>query len=188
MGIDKLQVNQTRIALVLGDITDQNTDAIVNAANPGLMGGGGVDGAIHRGGGLGILLECKEIINRIGRLDPGKAVITSGGNLKAKYVIHAVGPIWRGGMFKESDMLAATYKECLKLANERKLRSISFPSISTGTYRYPMVNAANIALSSVIGFLEQNQSSLVEVDFVLFDSITYNVYSETLALLQNRFK
>ena len=173
-------INQTKLTLVQGDITKQTTDAIVNAANSSLMGGGGVDGAIHRAGGSTILEECKQIVAKQGRLPPGKAVITTGGNLPAKYVIHTVGPIWNGGKSNEAQILASAYKESLKIAEAKKLSSISFPSISTGAYRYPLDQAANVALGTVMSFLKEEARSLKEVRFVLFDSVTFRIYQLTL--------
>lgn len=172
-------INKTRLSIVQGDITQQATDAIVNAANSGLMGGGGVDGAIHRAGGSAILEECKQIRAERGRLPTGEAVITTGGNLKARHVIHTVGPVWHGGNREEADLLASAYRESLKLAIDRGLKSVSFPSISTGAYGYPVEPAARIALQTVIDFLAQDDS-LAEVVFVLFDSRTYRVYADTL--------
>lgn len=169
-----------QISVVQGDITLQVTDAIVNAANSGLRGGGGVDGAIHRAGGPQIMLECQKIISRIGRLEPGKAVITTGGNLKARYVIHTVGPIWRGGEYNEADVLASAYKECLKLATSYKLKSISFPSISTGAYGYPIKQAADIAVKSVLQYIDSMATSLEIIEFVLYDKIAYDIYIEAL--------
>src|SRR5512136_2326882 len=128
------KVNQAKLSLLQGDITGQETDAIVNAANSSLMGGGGVDGAIHRAGGPVILEECKQIVARQGRLPTGKAVITTAGNMKGRHVIHTVGPVWHGGNQGEPALLASAYRESLKLAAENKLASISFPSISTGAY------------------------------------------------------
>ena len=174
-------INQTRLSLIQGDITRQATDAIVNAANSSLMGGGGVDGAIHRAGGPAILEECKQIVARQGRLPTGKAVITTGGNLKAKYVIHTVGPIWHGGNRGEPELLASAYRESLKLAAERNLRSMSFPSISTGAYGYPVDEAARVALGAVIPFLKEQPTSIKEVGFVLFDSATFTSYASALA-------
>ncbi|HAV10728.1 MAG TPA: O-acetyl-ADP-ribose deacetylase [Dehalococcoidia bacterium] len=168
------------LKLMLGDITGQDTDAIVNAANSGLMGGGGVDGAIHRAGGQAILEECKKIVSRIGRLETGKAVITTGGNLKARFVIHTVGPVWRGGMNREPELLASAYRECLKLATGYKLKRISFPSISTGIYGYPVEMAAKIAIKEVISFLKDTPTPLEEVIFVLFDSRTLSAYQKAL--------
>ncbi len=173
-------INQTKLSLIQGDITNQTTDAIVNAANPSLMGGGGVDGAIHQAGGPAILEECKQIVSKQGRLPTGKAVITTGGNLKAKYVIHTVGPVWHGGTRNEAELLVSAYYECLKVATENKLTSISFPSISTGAYGYPVAEAARIAVSSVVSFLKEQVTSIKEVVFVLFDSRTYENYCSAL--------
>ena len=175
----ELVVNKTRLVLVQGDITQQATDAIVNAANSGLMGGGGVDGAIHRAGGPAILEECRKIRDKIGRLPAGKAVITTGGRLKAKYVIHTVGPVWHGGTSAEAELLASAYRESLKLATDKGLKSISFPAISTGAYGYPLEPAAMIALETATNFAEQN-SSLQEVVFVLYDAYSYKVYVDIL--------
>ena len=183
----ELTINRTKLTIVQGDITEQVTDAIVNAANPSLMGGGGVDGAIHRAGGPAILEECKKIIAQQGRLPTGKAVITTGGNLKARYVIHTVGPIWHGGSRSESEFLKSAYYECLQLATENKLTSISFPSISTGAYGYPVDEAARTALSTVFSFLKEQATSLNDVVFVLFDSRTYQSYCSALQeFLSNR--
>lgn len=173
-------VGQARLYIMRGDITRQGTDAIVNAANPSLMGGGGVDGAIHRAGGPAILEECKQIVAKQGHLPTGKAVITAGGNLKARYVIHTVGPIWYGGHKGESELLASAYRESLKLAAENHLGSVSFPSISTGAYGYPVDKAAKTALETVISFLHRDPTSIKEVAFVLFDSATLSAYSSAL--------
>jgi len=173
-------INQTKISLIQGDITRQETDAIVNAANPSLMGGGGVDGAIHRAGGRAILDACKELVSKQGRLPTGKAVITTGGNLKAKYVIHTVGPFWQGGTKGEAEFLTSAYKESLKLATEHKLSSISFPSISTGAYGYPIEEASRVAIKAVVSLLIKEATSLKEVVFVLFDSRTYKHYRSAL--------
>ena len=173
-------INGRKLSIIQGDITNQSTDAIVNAANPSLMGGGGVDGAIHRAGGPAILKECKQIVSKQGRLPTGKAVITTGGNLKAKWVIHTVGPIWHGGSRNEAELLKSAYSECLKLATVHKLASISFPSISTGIYSYPVVEAAKIAVSTVVSFFKEQVISIKEVVFVLFDSGTYESYLSAL--------
>jgi O-acetyl-ADP-ribose deacetylase (regulator of RNase III) len=178
--VREVTINQARLAIVQGDITRQATDAIVNAANSGLMGGGGVDGAIHRAGGPAILEECKQIVARQGRLPTGRAVITSGGNLSARHVIHTVGPIWRGGDKGEAKLLASAYRESLKLAVENNLSSISFPSISTGAYGYPLAEAARVATGSVASFLKEQVTSLKEVIFVLFDARTYEAYASAL--------
>jgi len=180
---DEVAIGKARLVLIKGDITEQATDAIVNAANSSLMGGGGVDGAIHRAGGPTILNECRQIVSRIGRLDTGKAVITRGGNLKAKHVIHTVGPVWHGGNRGESELLASAYRESLKLATDYKLKSIVFPSISTGVYGYPVTEAAKIALETVVAFLRDRSTSLKEVFFILYDSKTYQAYSTKLAEL-----
>jgi len=174
------RVNKTEVSTIQGDITKQATDAIVNAANSSLMGGGGVDGAIHRAGGPAILEECKRIVARQGRLPTGKAVMTTGGNLKARYVIHTVGPVWHGGSGNEAELLRSAYYECLKLASDSKLSSIAFPSISTGAYGYPVDEAAKIAVSTVAAFLKEQATSVGEVVFVLFDSRTYQSYRSAL--------
>ncbi len=148
-----LKIKQAILSLIQGDITRQATDAIVNAANSGLMGGGGVDGAIHRAGGPAILEECKKIVAEHGRLPAGQAVITTAGNMKSKHIIHTVGPIWSGGNHGEPGLLASAYRESLKLAAGNKLASVSFPSISTGVYGYPVDKAAVIAIDEVISFL-----------------------------------
>jgi O-acetyl-ADP-ribose deacetylase (regulator of RNase III) len=174
-------INQTRLSIIQGDITKQATDAIINAANPGLMGGGGVDGAIHRAGGPAILEECKQIVAKQGRLPTGKAVITTGGNLAAKHVIHTVGPIWQGGNKGEASLLESAYRQSLKLAAAHNLTSVSFPSISTGAYGYPVAEAARVATAAVVSFLREQVTSVKEVVFVLFDSRTYDAYSSALA-------
>ncbi len=178
-------INKARLSLIQGDITRQDTDAIVNAANSSLLGGGGVDGAIHRAGGPAILEECREIVKKQGRLPAGKAVMTTGGNLAARHVIHTVGPIWRGGTGGEPDLLASAYRESLALAAAAGLKTISFPSISTGAYGYPVDSAAEVALRTVIEFLEQD-TSLEGVVFVLFDHRTCEVYIEELERLLPR--
>ncbi|MBO3803978.1 MAG: O-acetyl-ADP-ribose deacetylase [Candidatus Brockarchaeota archaeon] len=173
------KVGKARVLFIRGDITDQETDAIVNAANPSLMGGGGVDGAIHRRGGEAILEECKRI--RASKwpngLPTGEAVITSGGKLKAKHVIHTVGPVFRGGGRGEAGLLARAYANSLKLALENKIKTISFPSISTGAYGYPLEEASKIAIRSVVEFLRQNEG-IEEVRFVLFSDRDLRAYEE----------
>jgi len=163
-----------------GDITHRTTDAIVNAANSTLMGGGGVDGAIHKAGGPEILAQCKRIIAKIGRLPPGQAVVTSAGNLKSKYVIHTVGPVWYGGSKDKPGLLASAYRESLKRAEELGVKSISFPSISTGAYRYPLDQAAWIAIETVVEFARDEAKSIKEIVFVLFDGRTYEAYENAL--------
>lgn len=181
--VTEVIVGKTKVSLTQGDITRQKTEAIVNAANSGLMGGGGVDGAIHRAGGPTILEECRKIVAQIGRLDTGKAVITRGGNLAAKYVIHTVGPVWHGGNRSEVDLLTSAYRESLKLAVAYKLKSLSFPSISTGAYGYPLAEAAKVALEAVVSFLKQNHTPLEQVVFVLYDSKAYQTYATVLESL-----
>lgn len=160
-------IGKTVLKIIKGDITEQDTEAIVNAANSGLMGGGGVDGAIHRAGGPQILAECKEIRARRGTLPTGQAVITSGGRLKAKYVIHTVGPVWAGGRKGEDDLLRDAYFNSLSLARERGIKTVSFPSISTGVYSFPVDRAARIALRTVRDFVLA-RPGIEEVRFVLF--------------------
>jgi len=171
------QFGKAMVRLLKGDITDEDSDAIVNAANSSLMGGGGVDGAIHRKGGPTILEECKKIRATTWRqgLPVGKAVITSAGNLKAKFVIHTVGPIYRDGQHGESDLLAEAYQSSLSVAVSNGLRSVAFPSISTGAYRYPVEDASRIALKTVEAFLEK-EDTLTRVDFVLFSERDLAVY------------
>jgi len=181
-------INHARVCVVPGDITEQATDAIVNAANSSLMGGGGVDGAIHRAGGPTIVEECKGIVARQGRLPAGQAVITTGGELRARYVIHTVGPVWRGGAGGEAELLESAYYECLKLAAENRLASISFPSISTGAYGYPVDEAARIAVNTVLSFLRQEVPTIEEVVFVLFDSRTYQSYVSALQEAMDRLQ
>ncbi len=172
-------VGKTKISLQQGDITKQHTDAIVNAANSGLMGGGGVDGAIHRAGGPDILEECKKIVAERGRLPAGQAVITTAGKMNARHVIHTVGPVWHGGGKGEPETLASAYRESLKAAVENGLKTVSFPSISTGVYGYPVDKAARVALNAVAEFLHKDES-LQEVVFVLFDSRTLEAYEQAL--------
>ncbi len=178
--ITEVKINQVTLRITQGDITQQTTDAIVNAANSSLMGGGGVDGAIHRAGGPAILEECKQIVSKQGRLPTGKAVMTTGGNLKARFVIHTVGPIWYGGNKGEPELLASAYRESLKVAVEKNLSSVAFPSISTGAYGYPVAKAAEVALSTVVSFFKERVTSIKEVVFVLFDSATFTTYSSAL--------
>jgi len=171
------KVGSAKLRLVQGDITEMDTDAIVNAANPSLMGGGGVDGAIHRKGGPKILEECKRIreTKYPNGLPTGKAVITSGGNLKAKYVIHTVGPVWRGGNKGEAELLAEAYRNSLRLAVSMGLKTIAFPSISTGAYGYPIEKASIVAISTVKEFLER-EDGLDEVVLVLYTGRDFEIY------------
>lgn len=171
----KIKVGHSHLELIQGDITKQSTDAIVNAANSSLLGGGGVDGAIHRAGGPAILEECR----KIGGCPTGEAVITTGANLKAKYVIHTVGPIWGGGERNEDRLLETCYRRSLERAEENHLKSISFPSISTGAYRFPLERAARIALKTVINHLN-GKTEIEDAVFVLFDSGTFEAYRKAL--------
>ena len=175
--LTEFKIDNVKVRIIRGDITEQETDAIVNAANRSLMGGGGVDGAIHRKGGPKILEECKKIRETQwpNGLPTGKAVITTGGNLKAKYVIHTVGPIWRGGKHGEQKLLAEAYRNSLKLAVSKELKTIAFPAISTGVYGYPMEEAAEIALRTTRKFLKE-EDKLEEVVFVLFTESAFRIY------------
>lgn len=155
------------------------TDAIVNAANSSLLGGGGVDGAIHRAGGPAILEACMAIRNKQGGCPTGEAVITTGGNLPARYVIHTVGPVWQGGRNGEDKLLSNAYYNSLRLAVEHRLKTIAFPNISTGIYGFPKKEAAQVALQTVQAFLEQDQS-LEAVYFVCFDEENYSIYQALL--------
>ena len=168
------------IEAVQGDITEQAVDAIVNAANTTLLGGGGVDGAIHRRGGPAILEACTQIVARQGGCPTGEAVITTGGRLPARFVIHTVGPVWSGGQRGEDDLLAAAYRNSLRLAAEHGLTTIAFPSISTGAYRFPIERAAGIALGTTAAFLRGRGHPIVEARFVLFTDYDLAVYHRAL--------
>ena len=180
-GLMSVRWGKTKVNLVQGDITDQDTDAVVNAANSSLMGGGGVDGAIHRRGGPAILEECKRIRQREwpGGLPAGKAVITTGGSLKARHVIHTVGPVWSGGRSGEAAALAACYCNSLRIAVRDSLRSVAFPSISTGAYGYPVREACRVALKAVKGYVE-SEGAPAEVTFVLYSENDFKRYMEAL--------
>jgi O-acetyl-ADP-ribose deacetylase (regulator of RNase III) len=175
-------VGAAAMELVRGDITQQQVDAVVNAANPSLLGGGGVDGAIHRAGGPAILEECKQIVRTLPgrRLPPGEAVLTTGGNLPARYVIHTVGPVWRGGAEGEDEVLARAYRSSLRLAREHGLRSVAFPSISTGAYGFPAERAASVALRTVVEFLRENPGTFDRVRFVLWSERDLETYRRAL--------
>jgi O-acetyl-ADP-ribose deacetylase (regulator of RNase III) len=164
------------LALVRGDITRQDTEAIVNAANTTLLGGGGVDGAIHRAGGPEILAECR----RLGGCDTGDAKITGGGLLRARFVIHTVGPVYAGGKRGEADLLASAYRRSLEVATAHGIRSVAFPSISTGAYRFPIGAAARIALGTVARFLRARPGELELVRFVLFSEADFAAYEAAL--------
>jgi O-acetyl-ADP-ribose deacetylase (regulator of RNase III) len=171
----EVKFGETLFFLEEGDITLQETEAIVNAANSRLAGGGGVDGAIHRAGGPAIMEECRQI----GGCPTGQAVITAGGNLKARYVIHTVGPIYRDGNRGEEKQLSSAYRESLKLAQKRGIRSLSFPSLSTGAYGYPLDEAAAIALKTVVEFIKENPV-FDRVGFILFGRPSYQAYEKAL--------
>jgi len=174
----EVKIGESRLVLKQGDITKEEVDAIVNAANPSLLGGGGVDGAIHRAGGPAILEECK----KLGGCQPGDAKVTTAGRLKAKYVIHTVGPIWYGGTRREPEILASAYRRSLEEASKRGCKTVAFPSISTGAYGYPMEKAAEIALKTVIDFVRQDEH-FEKITFVLFGEKAFQNYRETLKKL-----
>ena len=171
----KVTINKSVLELIEGDITKQETDAIVNAANTSLLGGGGVDGAIHRAGGPKILEECR----KLGGCPTGEARITTGGNLKARYVIHTVGPVYHDGNHREAELLSNAYKNSLSLASQYKLKSIAFPSISTGAYGYPFDEAAEVALKTIIDYLKTH-TDIGLVRFVLFSTSAYQSYERAL--------
>ncbi len=184
METEKRFPNGKVLKLVQGDITQVPADAIANAANPALRGGGGVDGAIHRAGGPAIMEELSEIREQIGRCPTGSAVATTAGNLPAKYVFHAVGPVYQGGRRGEAELLASAYESCMKLAGERSVRSITFPSISTGVYGYPVEEAAPIALGTVAERLRAGDTPVEEATFVLYDRATFEAYARALGALE----
>jgi len=167
------------------DITKETTEAIVNAANSSLLGGGGVDGAIHHAGGSSILQECKRIVAKIGTLHAGKAVITTGGRLHAKYVIHTVGPVYRGGKQHEAETLASCYRASVRIADDHGIRSLAFPSISTGAFGYPVHEAAEIAVRTVVEALLPCANT-AHVRFVLFDIATCRTYVQAAEKLSQQ--
>ena len=169
-----------RIRLIQDDITKQNVDAIVNAANSSLLGGGGVDGAIHRAGGPSILEACQAIRARQGGCATGEAVITTGGRLPARYVSHAVGPVWNGGHNNEAQLLANCYRNSLELAVKNNIQTIAFPNISTGIYHFPKDKAAAIAVNTTDTFLTANPDSIKTIIFVCFDTGNYGFYEALL--------
>jgi len=166
-----------KIEIIKGDITKLKVDAIVNAANSSLLGGGGVDGAIHRAGGSTIVEECRKIVDKQGSLKTGKAVITTAGNLQVKFVIHTVGPIWKGGHESEEIKLSDCYLNSLQLAMENGVRTIAFPGISTGIYGYPKDKAARISIDTVVDFLDSD-SSIEKVYMVCFDDESLEITSK----------
>ena len=178
----QIEINSGLIQVVEGDITQQNTKAIVNAANAQLVGGSGVDGAIRRAGGPEITAECDQIRARQGGCPTGQAVLTTGGNLTATYVIHTVGPIWQDGANDEAVLLASCYHTSLTLATKHQIATISFPSISTGIYGYPIQHASKVALSAAADFLGQEET-ISEIRFVLFGEADFAVYRQALECL-----
>jgi O-acetyl-ADP-ribose deacetylase (regulator of RNase III) len=174
------------LELVQGNIVEELTDAIVNAANSSLLGGGGVDGAIHQAAGPQLLTECRRIRDLRGPLPPGQAVSTFGGNLKARYVIHTVGPVWHGGRKNEPQILESCYCHCMEEAGRLRCSSVSFPSISTGAFGYPVEEAAAIAVRTVVEHLHAPHS-VVLVRFVLFDPLTFSSYQEAAQALGAAF-
>lgn len=181
----ELAVGAARIRLMTGDITRVPADAVVNAANSRLAGGGGVDGAIHRAGGPAIMAELDRVRPASG-CPTGSAVATCAGALPARWVIHAVGPVWHGGNLKEDELLASTYRASLKLAADRGARIVTFPSISTGVYGYPLNKAAAVALRAVAEFLAFGAGSIEEAVFVLFDRETFAAYETVLDKMRSK--
>ncbi len=175
----EIKKGSTVISLVMGDITVEETDAIVNAANSRLAGGGGVDGAIHSAGGPKIMEECRKFDG----CPTGKAVITTGGDLKARYVIHTVGPIYRDGSHNEAELLESAYRSSLDLAVKNGIKTIAFPSISTGAYGYPLAEAAGIAVRTAVHFVENNIGALSLIRFTLFSDAALRAYTEALKKL-----
>jgi O-acetyl-ADP-ribose deacetylase (regulator of RNase III) len=173
----QVRIGNARLELVQGDITRQDTDAIVNAANPSLLGGGGVDGAIHCAGGPEILEECR----RLGGCPPGEARITTAGRPPARYVIHAVGPVYYDGRSGEPERLASAYRHSLELASQHGLRSVAFPAISTGAYGYPVDEAAPVALGAVMAYMREHPE-IELVRFVLYDTPTFAAYERALGV------
>jgi O-acetyl-ADP-ribose deacetylase (regulator of RNase III) len=175
-----MSIGTSLLLLRIGDITLEDADAIVNAANSTLLGGGGVDGAIHRAGGPAILEECRKIVSARGECPTGEAVITGGGNLKARYVIHTVGPVWRGGSANEDALLRRAYSNSLELAVSKSLRTIAFPSISTGVYGFPIERASGIAFTTVSGFISQHRQ-IEEARFIVFSKRDFDIYAPLFA-------
>jgi O-acetyl-ADP-ribose deacetylase (regulator of RNase III) len=176
-------LKNNQIQVIHGDITRQTVDAIVNAANETLLGGGGVDGAIHSAAGKELELACRKIYEEKGGCKTGDAVITTGGNLPAKFVIHTVGPVWRGGKQQEPELLSRSYLNSLRLASENGIGTIAFPNISTGIFGYPKEQASKIAVSTVVDFLNNNKTSIENVIFVCFDQENYQHYKELVFTL-----
>ena len=184
---DSLRIGSTSLRLVQGDITAHETDAIVNAANSSLLGGGGVDGAIHRQGGPAILRECRALRDTQlpQGLPTGDAVVTTAGDLPARRVIHTVGPVWRGGAHGEAELLASAYRNSLEQARAERLRTVAFPSVSTGAYGYPTDEAARTALRTVIEQIRAHSDAFDEVRFVLFSSADLQRYRDALSEMRD---
>lgn len=182
----RLLLSNQKVIEIVGpaDITQETTDAIVNAANSSLLGGGGVDGAIHEAGGPAILVECREIVKRIGKLPTGQAVVTTAGRLNAKWVIHTVGPVYRDGRHGESETLANCHRESIRHADLHQLSSVSFPAISTGAYCYPLTEAAPIALSATLDALD-SAKHVTTCRFVLFDIKTIRAFERAAEKLRS---
>ena len=174
----ELKIKDTLVRLVKGDITEQTVDVIVNAANSSLMGGGGVDGAIHKAGGEAILAECKTIVSEIGSLEPGRSVITTGGALPAKNVIHTVGPKYLDGCHGEYVTLEHAYSRSLDLAAENELKTIAFPSISTGAYKFPIEEAAHVAFSTIVRHITVEEQPFTEIRMVLFSDEDLSTFEQ----------
>lgn len=176
------RIGRARLSVKQGNLVEEDVDAIVNAANSRLVPGGGVDGAIHAAGGPAIAEECRRITHRHGHLPTGEAVVTTAGNLRARNVIHTVGPVWYGGTSREEELLASAYRNSLRLAEERGLRTVSFPAISTGVFGYPAGDAARVALEAIAAHLGSG-SSLAEVRVVLFDADNLAIWEHALEAL-----
>lgn len=182
----RITIGHTQLEIVQGDITLQKVDAIVNAANSELQGGGGVNGAIHRAGGSSILEECRKIRNTQGRCMPGEAIITNAGHLKAKYVIHAVGPIWQGGSQQEDQCLRNAYWRSLELADQHKISTIAFPSISTGIYGFPINRAAQVAMEAIRNYLKEHPNTLLtKISLITFSEYDKNIYDAALSAINS---
>jgi O-acetyl-ADP-ribose deacetylase (regulator of RNase III) len=171
-------IKNDQIHVIFGDITQQKVDAIVNAANETRLGGGGVDGAIHSAAGEKLELACRKLHEEKGGCKTGDAVITTGGNLSAKFVIHTVGPVWHGGKQQEAELLFHAYLNSLRLASKNRIKTIAFPNISTGIYGFPKEQASKIAVSTIVDFLNNNKTSIEKVIFVCFDQENYEIYKE----------
>ncbi|UCB45920.1 MAG: O-acetyl-ADP-ribose deacetylase [Spirochaetota bacterium] len=178
-----IEVGKTTLKTIVADITTLKVDAVVNAANSSLMGGGGVDGAIHRAGGSAILEDCKKIVAKIGKLPTGEAVITTAGNMPSKHVIHTVGPVWHGGTKNEPQLLKNAYTKSLEVAMENNLKTVAFPSISTGIYGYPVSQAAQVAVKAVFDFVGKYRGAFNEIIFCGFDSSTEAEYARALGTI-----